>query len=94
MIGLGILRVLYHYVNVYEDPVIGISFGFLGIFMMVRGATYYLFLFGYRLFSTRPQHVQSSLSYKLSLLLGLYVMINITLMITDKRSKLLALLLV
>ncbi len=35
IVGIAILSILYHYVNVYQDPSIGISFGFLGIFMVV-----------------------------------------------------------
>ena len=36
IIGAIILAILYHYVNVYQDPGIGLSFGFLGVFMIVR----------------------------------------------------------
>ncbi len=35
IVGVGILAVLYNYVNVYNDPIIGLSFGFLGVFMII-----------------------------------------------------------
>ena len=93
LVGLGILTILYHYVNVYQDPAIGISFGFLGIFMIVRGVSYFVFSFCYRFFSVKPKYIQESMSYKLSLLIGLYVMMNLTLVITDHRSKLIGIML-
>ena len=67
----------------------------MGLFMVVWGASYYFFLAGYKLFSpSLSHHVQSSLSYKLSLLLGLFVMINITLMILDNWTQWIAFLLI
>lgn len=93
LVGIGIITILYNYVNVYNDPVLGLSFGFLGVFMIIWWASYYFFLFGYKMFTTLPKHVQSSMSYKLSLLLGLYAMINLSLVITGKWSTLVGVLL-
>ena len=78
LVGIAILAILYNYVNVYQDPAIGISFGFLGIFMLVRGLCYFVFLRMHRFFSAKPKHLHTSLSYKLSLMIGMYVMINLT----------------
>ncbi len=89
IVGVGILAVLYNYVNVYNDPIIGLSFGFLGVFMIIWWASYFFFLVAYKFFSTLPDYQQSSMSYKLSLLLGLYAMINLSLVITGKRSTIL-----
>ena len=55
--------------------------------MIVWGASYYIFLGSYKIFSHYPEHLQSSLSYKLSLLLGMYTMVNLALIITDHRTK-------
>jgi hypothetical protein len=89
IVGISIIGILYNYVNVYQDPAIGISFWFLGIFMIVWGIGYFMFLLSYKFFSKEHLHKQASLSYKLSLLLGMYVMVNITFIITDHWNKLL-----
>lgn len=85
--GSGILYVLYNYINIFEQPVIGLWFWFLGLFILVRWLSYFIFLGCYKLFSTLAADKQSSSSYKLSLLLGLFVMVNLTLMIVDKRTN-------
>ena len=88
VVGFIILSILYNYVNVYQDPAIGISFWFLGIFMIVRWIGYFMFLWSYRIFSSHNYFKQASLSYKLSLLLGMYMMVNLTFIITDNWTKL------
>jgi len=88
IVGIGIIAILYNYVNVYQDPAIWISFWFLAVFMIVWGIWYFIFLFAYKFFSKEYPHNQASLSYKLSLLLGMYVMVNLTFVITDHRNKL------
>ncbi len=93
LIGLLIMWVLYRYVNVYQDPVLGLSFGFFALFMVIWWASYFFFLIGYKFFSQKSDHLQSSLSYKLSLLVWLFAMTNLTLMVVDKWSLFLSLVL-
>lgn len=88
IIGISLLTILYTYVNVYQEPVLWLGFGFLSVFMVVRGISYFIFLLCYKLFSNAPKNIRSSASYKLSLLLGVYVMVNLTLMIIGKRTSL------
>lgn len=84
-----IVSILYKYVNVYQSPILGLSFGYLWIFMILRWLMYFFFLWLYKLRSSETAHAQqTSFSYKLSLLFALFTMINITLMINDARSNL------
>lgn len=87
---LAILRVIYHYVQVFQQPLIGLSLGFLGIFLSVWGWSYFFFLLCYKLFSSRQEQRQNTESYTHSLLLGVRVMVQITLMMTYNRSLLAA----
>ncbi len=90
IIWLIIVAILYKYVNVYESPILWLSFWFLGIFMIIWGMMYFFFLGLYKLWSSDTSHnKQTSLSYKLSLLFSLCMMINITLMINNQRSNIL-----
>ena len=88
LIWLIIVSVLYNYVNVYESPILWLSFGYLGMFMIVRWLMYFFFLGLYKLRSSETVHaVQSSFSYKLSLLFALFTMVNLTLMINNIRTN-------
>lgn len=93
LIWILILWILYQYVNVYQDPVLGLSFGFFALFMIVWWASYFFFLIGYKFFSQKSDALQSSLSYKLSLLVGIFAMTNLTLMVVDKRTLFLSIVL-
>ena len=86
LLGMGILWTIYHFVHVYEQPVIGLSLWFLWVFLSMRGGSYFFFFVCYKLFSQREEVKKSSESYTHSLLLALWVMIQLTLMITDNRA--------
>ncbi|MFZ2150859.1 MAG: hypothetical protein WAZ12_03945 [Candidatus Absconditicoccaceae bacterium] len=94
VLGLIILILVYSYINVYEDPGVGISLGFLGLFIMLWGLSFYIFLLGQKIFRTnQDQERITKDSYKLSLLFGIYAIINVLLLILGNRSKILGLIL-
>lgn len=76
VLGLVILLITYTFINVYEDPVIGIGLMILGIFIAARGASFYIFLGLQKFFRDVAQERLIKDSYKLSLLFGIYVLIN------------------
>ncbi|HKL44153.1 MAG TPA: hypothetical protein VJ892_02660 [Candidatus Absconditabacterales bacterium] len=93
VLGLFIVIVTYTSINIYEDPTIGISLGFIGSFITIRGFSFFLFLRGQKLFRKKDEERIIKDSYKLSLLFGIYAIINILLLILGNRNKLVGLLL-
>ena len=93
VLGVGILLITYTSINVYEDPVIGIGLGVLWLFIAARGASFYLFLALQKFFRDVPQVRLIKDSYKLSLLFGIYVLINALFLLLWYRSKFLWLIL-
>ncbi len=88
LVGIIIVSILYKYVNVYESPILGLSFGYLWVFMIIWWIMYFFFLWLYKLRSSETSHLkQTSFSYKLSLLFALCTMINLTLMINDSWNN-------
>ena len=94
IIGLIMIRWLYTFINVYQQPIVGLSFGFLAIFMLVRGIGYFCFITWYKLFSPYLTEYHVSKSYKLGLLLGIFTLANLSLMVTWHRSRLIWLILI
>lgn len=82
-----ILIIDYTCINVYEDPAIGIWLGFLWLFMAARGASFYLFLRIQKFYRHIDQLQLIKDSYKLSLLFGIFVMLNVLLLLLWYRSK-------
>jgi len=87
ILGMGIMLITYTSINVYEDPVIGIGLGILWLFIAARGASFYLFLLLQKFFRDVSQDRLIKDSYKLSLLFGIYVLINALLLLLWYRSK-------
>ena len=87
VLGVGILLITYTSINVYEDPVIGIGLVMLGLFIAARGASFYLFLGIQKFFREISQTRLIKDSYKLSLLFGIYVLINALFLLLWYRSK-------
>lgn len=87
VLGLVILLITYTFINVYEDPVIGIGLMILGIFIAARGASFYIFLGLQKFFRDVAQERLIKDSYKLSLLFGIYVLINALCILLWYRSK-------
>lgn len=94
VLWLGILLLVYLTINVYEDPIVGIWLGFLWLFIASRWLSFFIFFeiqsLVYKL-RTRNQIVAES--YKLSLLFGIYAMINVSMILLWQRTKLLGILL-
>ena len=89
VLGLVILLITYTSINVYEDPVIGIGLGILWLFIAARWASFYLFLALQKFFRDVPKDRLIKDSYKLSLLFGIYVLINALFLLLWYRSKIL-----
>lgn len=93
LLGSIILLTLYFTINIYEDPAIGLSFGFIGIFIITRWVSFYLFWGMRKLFSHESAIILASESYKISLLFGMYVLSNCALIVSEQWTKLFGLLL-
>jgi len=93
VLGLLILLITYTSINVYEDPMIGIGLSILWLFIAARGASFYLFLALQKFFRDIPQERLVKDSYKLSLLFGIFVLINALFLLLWYRSKFLWLIL-
>lgn len=76
---LTINIVTYSFINVYEDPVIAISLWFIGVFILIWWISFFLFLLWQKLFRKNQKERIVKDSYKLSLLFGIYAIINILL---------------
>ncbi len=87
LLGAWILLITYTSINVYEDPVIGIGLLILGLFIASRGASFYLFLGIQKRFREVSKTRLIKDSYKLSLLFGIYVLINALFLLLWYRSK-------
>ena len=88
VVGALILLLVYFYVNVYDDPLVAISFSFLGIFIVSRGLSFYAFFGLTRLFSSRAKTHVASYSYKMSLLFGIFMLLNVLLLLMGQRNRL------
>lgn len=87
VVGLAILLITYTSINVYEDPVIGIGLIILWLFIAARGASFYLFLVLQKFFREISEERLVKDSYKLSLLFGIYILINALLLLSWYRNK-------
>lgn len=92
-LGIAILYIVYSSINIYEDPIVGISFGFLGIFIASRGASFFLFLGIQKIYRHIEKIRLIKDSYKLSLLFGIYMLINVLLILLEYRNKFIGILL-
>jgi len=93
ILGAGILLLTYTFINVYEDPLIGIGLSMVGLFIVSRGASFYLFLAIQKRFRNLSSDRLIKDSYKLSLLFGIFIIINALLVFLWYRSKFLWLIL-
>ncbi len=85
--GIAIMLIVYTTLNIYEDPIVGIGLWFLWLFIASRWLSYFIFLSiqGFYRRIDKPTLIKDS--YKLSLLFGIYVMINVLLILLEYRSK-------
>jgi hypothetical protein len=89
----GILIITYTSINVYEDPIVGIALAFLWIFIVAWGGSFYLFQGIQKIFSKKDKLSREKESYKLSLLFGIYAVINFLLIVLTWRTKFLGIIL-
>ncbi len=93
VLGVVIMFITYTSINVYEDPVVGIGLGILWLFIAARWASFYLFIMIQKRFrDVSPDRLIKD-SYKLSLLFGIFVLINALFLLLWYRSKFLWLIL-
>lgn len=92
VVWVAILSIVYRYVNVYDSPLLGLWFWYMGLFMLLRWLGYFLFAGMYMLICRNRWSWCASLSYKVSLLCSICIMVNITLMVNNYRTPLLGLL--
>ena len=81
-------------INVYEDPLVGIGLGLVGVFVLSRGVSFFVFFYVQELFRKieyRERNLKDS--YKLSLLFGLFSLINVLFLLLGSRNKRVGLLL-
>jgi Ca2+/Na+ antiporter len=88
-----ILIIDYTSINVYEDPAIGIGLGFLWLFIAARGGSFYLFYWIQKLYRHVDKLQLIKDSYKLSLLFGIFVILNVLLLLLGYWNKWLGLIL-
>lgn len=88
ILGLAILFITYTSINVYEDPAVAIGLWFVGLFIAMRWGSFYIFLVLQRLFRAHigADRIMKD-SYKLSLLFGIYVMINVLFLLLWRWNK-------
>ncbi len=93
-LGIAIIIITYTSINVYEDPVIGIALAFLWIFIASRWGSFYLFWWIQKAYQKKkwPLLIAKD-SYKISLLFGIYMIINFLLIVLWWRNKFLGILL-
>ena len=87
VLGVLILIMDYTSINVYEDPAIGIGLWFLWLFIAAWGGSFFLF---YRI-QKFYRHIEKAQlvkdSYKLSLLFGIFVILNVLLLLLGYWNK-------
>lgn len=88
LLWLFIIFITYTSVNIYEDPAIWIGLWFLWSFIAIRWSSFFLFLRWQNIFRKKTKERIIKDSYKLSLLFGIYAMINILFLVLWKRTKL------
>ncbi len=93
ILGLAVLLLTYSSINIYEDPLIWIGLAVVGLFIVSRGASFYLFLLIQKRFRDLSSDRLIKDSYKLSLLFGIFVIMNALLLFLWYRSRFLWLLL-
>ncbi|MCX6822751.1 MAG: hypothetical protein NTX91_01985 [candidate division SR1 bacterium] len=87
VLGVLILIMDYTSINVYEDPAIGIGLGFLGLFIAAWGGSFFLFYRIQKLYRHIEKGQLVKDSYKLSLLFGIFVILNVLLLLLGYWNK-------
>ncbi len=90
-----VLLVTYTTINIYQDPVIAIAMAFVGVFIFTRWISFYFFIGMQRLLRPEVQNSERLVkdSYKLSLLFGIFCLINVWLILLGNWNTIIGLLL-
>lgn len=89
VLWITVLLITYTCINVYEDPIIALSLGFLWIFILAWWVSFFLFLLWQKLFhKLKSDEDATKDSYKLSLLFWFFCIINTILLVMSRRNKL------
>ncbi len=87
VLGVLILIMDYTSINVYEDPAIGIGLWFLWLFIAAWGGSFFLFYRIQKLYRHVEKVQLVKDSYKLSLLFGIFVILNVLLLLLGYWNK-------
>ncbi len=88
-IAILILLSLYFTIDPYADPLIALSWGMVGFFLLAWWCSFFFF-WGWNKYISKIKHEQQNIitSYKLSLLFGIYILFNIIFLLNQKRTLL------
>jgi len=88
-----VLLVTYTTINIYQDPVIAIAMAFVGVFIFTRWISFYFFIGMQRLLRPEVQNSERLVkdSYKLSLLFGIFCLINVWLILLGNWNTIIGL---
>ncbi len=84
---LFMVFITYTSINIYEDPGIWIGLWFVGTFIFVWWFSFFLFLWWQKIFRNAENERIVKDSYKLSLLFGIYSVINILLLMLGNWNR-------
>ncbi len=95
LLGITTILLTYYTINIYEDPIIAIGLGFTGLFITLWGIIFFIFLGVLYLINDENTDMLDikKQSYKSSLLLGIYSIINILLILLEQWTKMLGIIL-
>ena len=80
---------LYFTIDPYADPLIALSWGMVGFFLLAWWCSFFFF-WGWNQYISRTKDEKHNIitSYKLSLLFGIYILFNIIFLLNQKRTLL------
>ncbi len=84
IIWVAVLYITIQNINIYINPVLGLSFGTIGLGLALWWASFFVFFGSYKLLSKQKENIQLSNSYKLSLLFSFYIISNLGLIIIKR----------
>jgi len=84
-----ILLSLYFTIDPYTDPLIAVSWGMVGFFLLAWWCSFFFF-WGWKIYINKTKDEKKNIisSYKLSLLFGIYILFNIIFLLNHKRTVL------
>jgi hypothetical protein len=88
-VAVLILLSLYFTIDPYADPLIALSWGMVGFFLLAWWCSFFFFWAWNKYISKTKDEKQNIItSYKLSLLFGVYILFNIIFLLNQKRTVL------